>query len=699
MKRTHCTTFRCAAIAIMAIGILAAPAFSATFDVTTTADGNDGACDAHCTLREAIVAANRDRDRDIINLPAGTYSLSIPGRGEDEGAAGDLDILERIDLRGAAEETTIIDGGGIDRVLHVHAMEWQEDDEAVEITDVTVTGGAVNSGQRGGGILIEGALAMQHCTVQANSARGYQAVGGGIANAGVLALKNVTVRDNVTDGDAGAGGGIWNRFGTLSVADSIIGDNSTDGESSHGAGLFSEFGTVSLARVTVSGNDAGGPEADGGGIWAGYSTMSVTASTFSDNTTVGAEGGGGLRIGFSTVSMINSTISGNVVTGAGTGGGGMWTDESTLSLASCTFSGNSVSAGGIPSGAIWKGTGTVVVTNTLIDGECFTRFDLRSGGGNLESPGSSCGFDHATDRPGVTAAELGLGAIADNGGSTLTHALLAGSAAIDSGRDSACPTVDQRGQPRPRDGDGDGRAQCDIGAYEVGADAPGSDGSGYSYWVPVAAHIAGVNGSVWRTTVGTLNRAPSPAELEFVLRTSDGIFSMSTSVAGYGQGLFTDIAGQLGVVDGKGTLEIRSDRPLFVTSRTFNQSAHGTYGQYLAGTTAAEGLRAGQAGSLPQLAQSEAYRCNLGLANMGPGEATVDVTLYDGGGHEVGALSMTLEPGQLHQEDAIYETAAGRADIDGGYATVRVTSGSGVVAYASVVDNGTGDATTIPMWR
>ena len=63
-----------------------------------------------------------------------------------------------------------------------------------------------------------------------------------------------------------------------------------------------------------------------------------------------------------------------------------------------------------------------------------------------------------------------LGALADNAGPTFTHALLAGSPAIDAGNAafSPPPTNDQRGAPFVRvfDGDGAGGARIDIGAYE-----------------------------------------------------------------------------------------------------------------------------------------------------------------------------------------------------------------------------------------
>ncbi len=685
------------AVLAMLVVVAVSPALAATYDVTTTDDGNDGVCNDHCTLREAIVAANGNRDRDVVNLPPGTYRLSIPGRGENHGATGDLDILERIDLRGSGEATTIIDGGGLDRVLHIHRMAWWPGDEATRITDVTITGGEVQSLERGGGVLVDGALSLEHSSVESNLARGYEAAGGGIANTGALSLKHVTVSANSTDGDGGDGGGVWNGHGTLSIADSVISDNATDGGGADGAGLFSGYGTVSLVRVTVSRNQTGGTSSDGGGLWIGFSTLSIIGCTVSGNTAAGGNGGGGLWVGGSTVLALNTTISGNAVTAAGSEGGGIWASVSTLTVTSSTMSGNSIAGGATEGAALRQRGGTVVVTNTLVDGGCAPDSSLLSGGGNLESPGDSCGFDRISDQSNVSSSALALGDLADNGGPTLTHALLAGSAAIDGGIRVACPSSDQRGEMRPRDGDGDGDAVCDVGAYEAGAVPPG--GADYVYWVPVAACISGADGSEWQTTVGTLNRSPSPAEVELVLRTSNDTFTMSAAVVGYGQGLFPDIADELGVVDDKGTLEIRSDRPLQVTSRTFNRSAQGTFGQYLAGVTADEGLDRGESATLPQLAQNTEFRSNLGFANTGSTPATVEVVLYDAGGSEVGALTVAVDSGRMRQENEVYREVAGREDIDAGYATVTVIGGSGVVVYASVIDNRTADATTIPMWR
>ena len=81
---------------------------------------------------------------------------------------------------------------------------------------------------------------------------------------------------------------------------------------------------------------------------------------------------------------------------------------------------------------------------------------LISGGHNLVQD-DTCN-PVASDLIGVDAL---LGALADNGGPTWTHALLAGSPAIDAADDAACPATDQRGVTRPQG------AAPDIGAYEA----------------------------------------------------------------------------------------------------------------------------------------------------------------------------------------------------------------------------------------
>src|SRR6187549_3216809 len=98
-----------AAVAMLAITAFSSSTYAATFVVTKTADTADGACNADCSLREAITAANTAAGPDIITVPAGTYTLTITGTNEDANANGDLDITSAITLNGAGAGTTAIE--------------------------------------------------------------------------------------------------------------------------------------------------------------------------------------------------------------------------------------------------------------------------------------------------------------------------------------------------------------------------------------------------------------------------------------------------------------------------------------------------------------------------------------------------------------------------------------------------------------
>jgi len=133
------------AFALLAGVLLTNPARAATIAVTTTDDELDA--DGDCSLREAIRAANLDvpvdacpagAGADEVVVPAGTYTLAIAGIAEDGGLTGDLDVTADLTITGAGAGTTIIDGGGLDRVFHVDP---RGDRIAVTLRGVTIQNG------------------------------------------------------------------------------------------------------------------------------------------------------------------------------------------------------------------------------------------------------------------------------------------------------------------------------------------------------------------------------------------------------------------------------------------------------------------------------------------------------------------------------------------------------------------------------
>jgi CSLREA domain-containing protein len=247
--------------------------------------------------------------------------------------------------------------------------------------------------------------------------------------------------------------------------------------------------TATFDRLTITGGSVSGDM--GGAIdVAGGSTASIIDSTLTGNTATGEGGAIEVHNPGTVLNLIGSTVAGNASTGAIAGdGGGLEYDTSTsiVNVMNTTFSGNTAAGEG---GAIEMegGTGTfvnVTITNnsapsaggivmtdddgsvnlkgTILAGntattapDCTTATPtpITSQGHNLIGTTSGCTFaGQGTDLLGQDPL---LGPLADNGGPTETHALLAGSPAIDAGPPDAPPT-DQRGAPR----------NPDIGAYEL----------------------------------------------------------------------------------------------------------------------------------------------------------------------------------------------------------------------------------------
>jgi hypothetical protein len=184
------------------------------------------------------------------------------------------------------------------------------------------------------------------------------------------------------------------------------------------------------------------------------------SSTVSGNT---ADSGGGIFQSGATLILTNSTVSGN----AASQGGGIYSDGSgPVTLTNSTVSGNSAVSGSAILLSEVDPFASMTTTATLIDGACAQQGEVTwtSSGYNIESPGDTCAFDQGTDEAGVSANDLKLAALANNGGPTQTHALGAGSVAIDVIPANSCEVAeDQRGQPRPETGG----AMCDVGAFEV----------------------------------------------------------------------------------------------------------------------------------------------------------------------------------------------------------------------------------------
>jgi hypothetical protein len=224
-------------------------------------------------------------------------------------------------------------------------------------------------------------------------------------------------------------------------------------------------------------------------------------------------------------------------------------------------------------------------------------------------------------------------------------------------------------------------------------------------FIPVAIRESGLHGTQWRSDLGLLNIGSATATVQLQFFGSDGVASNTVQVPAGAQSILTDVVGQLGA-EGQGALEITADQPLKITSRTYNQAPadagcfpNGTQGQAFPVLTAGGGLATGESAYLPGLVQNADYRSNIGLVNTDDSPATVLVELFDGAGGKLAEYTVVLAHGQWAQENRPFEKKAGQTTLDRGYAKVTVQSGSGVYAFASVIDNVTNDPTTVAMQR
>ena len=354
-------------------------AIAATYTVSKIADTNDGVCNADCSLREAITAANANSGVDTITFNAAIF---VPATITLTSALPQ--ITDNVDIVGLGANKVIVNGANAFRPINIAAS------KTVTLSGITITQG---SGDKGGGI----------------------------ANRGTLTLRQVALTQNT----ATVGGGALYQY---------------------------SGGVAYIYYSTFSGNTGVGAAINN---LEGGSGLIAVNSTFANNHATG--NGGVLASNSANVSPIeifsNCTLSGNTATGSG---GAIYAQNNPVAIAFSIIAGNTAPTGPDIAGKVSSSKNNIIGN---------------SSGATIST--APAVLASASDLIGAAASPLNLGALANNGGSTQTMALAAGSVAIDRGdaiwsdpvSSPLISITDQRSTGFPRFVNGN----RDIGAFEYAA--------------------------------------------------------------------------------------------------------------------------------------------------------------------------------------------------------------------------------------
>lgn len=496
---------------LVGLGQSTSPTLAAPANTITVNSLLDTVDSGKCRLRDAITAANTNTlvngcqagtlGMDTINFSLGVICHVIQ-----------CTLLLAGALPAVSQDLTI-NGGGVQISGQNLYVVFNLGGVVVNLSNLIVANG---KGNFGGGIIMSGTtLTLNNVWVSGNHAHS----GSGIYQpSGTLYAFNSRFLGNIAEAN-GYGGAIGQSGGSAIISNTLFSGN-TGGSGSAVTSLsvsglqvtdsvfdgnFANLwgGAIYLQDQTVQASIAGSSFTNnhaltstvgfgGGAIWLSGGVLTLANSTFTTNTSESRAGALGVFGG--QVTLTNVTVSGNT---AKNSGGGLYVQTDNpfssplmLDINNVTITGNTADSDNNNTGdggGIFALSGTVNIQNSILAGNFDTPNNTGAGtvhpdcSGIFALPhynligrnGGCVGFVNGSNGNLVGTAGSPLNALlaplANNGGSTLTHALLSGSPAVNAANPLApgsgglaCAAADQRGVMRPLG------SLCDMGAFEAG---------------------------------------------------------------------------------------------------------------------------------------------------------------------------------------------------------------------------------------
>jgi hypothetical protein len=421
-------------------------------------------CDSNALIDAINFANNTPNTTDTINLElVCQYVLTdVDNTVTPDGNNGLPSIISPIIINGNAATIARSSAAGTPefRIFHI------EEEGNLTLNNVNITNGNLDTGDHfrwtsGGAIFNRGSLTITDSTFYENST--LQA-GGAIINYETSALLIITDTDFNANHAGVKGGAIFNEDGEVSVSNSTFSSNDarsggaifndavftvnnsifTGNQAERGGAIKNFIGNLVITGSTIENNQAD----YGGGIHNSTSgspnELSISNTTIALNT---ADSGSGIENQIAgVVYLTNSTISGNSSTVPNSGY--VIHNQGFIDISHSTIANNH--SNGLYSFFRVDITNSIIANSPNLDCSIINYNGLNIYGSNLDSDGSCQGFTNTADPL--------LGPLADNGGQTMTHALLTNSLAIGAGT-GTCLSTDQRDVGRPS-------TNCDLGAYE-----------------------------------------------------------------------------------------------------------------------------------------------------------------------------------------------------------------------------------------